>query len=51
MNDIRSRMLEYVSSKAPREFRGKENWLGLRMSPHSPMCFINNITSDGVETS
>ena len=43
-------MLDYILSQCPQEFRGKENWLGYKLTPHTPMKFINKITSEGIET-
>lgn len=46
-----SETLDYILSvDLPKEFRGKENWLGVKMSPHTPMLFINKVTREGVET-
>lgn len=42
--------LEYILTKVPVEFRGKENWLGYKHSPHSSMVFINEVTSEGIKT-
>lgn len=43
-------MIEYILSKCPVKFSGKENWLGFKASPHTPMRFINEVTSEGVKT-
>lgn len=43
-------MIEYILTQVPKKFCGKENWLGVKMSPHSPMIFINSVTKEGVET-
>lgn len=43
-------MLEYILEQCPQEYNGKENWLGVKMSPHSPMMFINKVTKEGIET-
>lgn len=43
-------MIEYILTQVPKRFSGKENWLGVKMTPHTPMIFINEITEDGVET-
>lgn len=42
--------LEYILTKCPQEFGGKENWLGFKATPHTPMRFINRITIEGVKT-
>lgn len=47
---IKKQMVEYILTQCPKEFHGKENWLGVKMSPHSPMIFINKVSADGVKT-
>jgi hypothetical protein len=47
---MREEMIEYIKTQAPKEFRGKENWLGVKMSPHQSMEFINKVTAEGVVT-
>lgn len=51
MTDLRSDMIHFILTKTPLTFRGKENWLGVKMSPHQSMEFINEITEDGIKTS
>ena len=42
--------LEYILTQVPKSFGGKENWLGFKTTPHTPMRFINEITKEGVKT-
>lgn len=42
--------LQYILTKVPAKFGGKDNWLGVKMSPHSSMEFINEVDKDGVKT-
>ena len=42
--------LEYILTRCPQRFGGKDNWLGFKMSPHKPMTFINEVTVEGVKT-
>lgn len=44
-------MLVYILSKVPASFCGKDNYLSVKISPHTPICYINEISSDGVKTS
>lgn len=46
---MKEKMIAYILTQAPIKF-GKENWLGLKTSPHQPMIFINEIDFDGVTT-
>jgi len=48
---IRDDMLDYIKTRLPVKFSGKQNWLGFKMSPHKSMEFINNVTESGIETS
>lgn len=50
MIDIRTNMINYIMTKVPASFSGKENWLGVKMSPHQSMEFINLVTDQGVVT-
>lgn len=43
-------VIKYILGKTPQTFFGKSNWLGVKMSPHSEMIFINKITATGIET-
>lgn len=43
-------MIPYILTKTPAKFGGKDNWLGVKMSPHLPMEFINEVTELGVKT-
>lgn len=43
-------IIEYILSQVPKDFNGKANWLGVKMSPHTPMTFINKITATHVYT-
>ena len=47
---MKERMIKYIITQCPKEFNGRENWLGVKMTPHTPMIFVNGITEDGVET-
>lgn len=51
MTDIRSEMISFILSKTPVNFGGKDDWLGVKMSPHQPFEFINKIGKGGIETS
>ena len=43
-------MIGYILTQCPAEFSGKDNWLGFKATPHTPMRFINKVTTDGIET-
>lgn len=43
-------VIDYILSQVPCSFYGKENWLGVKMSPHTPMTFVNKITATHVYT-
>lgn len=47
---IRDAQLKYILTKVPASFGGKDNWLGVKMSPHTSMEFINEVDADGVKT-
>lgn len=51
MTNFRSDMIYYILSKTPVSFGGKDNWLGVKMSPHQSMEFINKIEDHGITTS
>lgn len=42
--------MEYILTQVPASFGGKENWLGFKATPHTPMRFINEVTKEGVKT-
>ena len=42
--------LDYILTQCPAEFHGKQNWLGFKATPHTPMRFINQVTAEGVKT-
>lgn len=42
--------MDYIFTQIPAEF-SKSEWLGIKMSPHSKMIFINKVSNDGIETS
>lgn len=44
-------MISFILSNAPVKFGGKENWLGVKMSPHQSMEFINKVEQSGITTS
>lgn len=46
----REKLLDYILKNCPQEYHGKEYWLGVKMTPHQPMIFINKVTKEGVET-
>lgn len=41
--------IEYILSQCPKSFNGN-NKLYFKMTPHTPMLFINKVTEEGVET-
>jgi hypothetical protein len=47
---ITEQQLVYILPRCPQEFRGKDNWLGYKKTPHTPLVFINKITTEGVAT-
>jgi hypothetical protein len=48
---IRQEMISFILSKIPINFGGKDNWLGVKMSPHQSMEFINKVEETGITTS
>lgn len=47
---VTENQLRYIMTRVPKEFSGKENWLGFKKTPHTPMLFINKITDAGITT-
>lgn len=48
---VTERQIDWIRSQSlPVRFYGKENWLGFKLTPHTPMMFINEVNADGVKT-
>lgn len=46
---VREDMISFILAKTPLTY-SKENWLGVKLSPHQSIEFINKIDSEGVVT-
>lgn len=46
---MRERMLQFILTQVPVEF-GRADWLGVKMSPHTAMIFINRVEKAGIQS-